>query len=202
MSQRLWLPINECAFSAGYKNAAYRRQQGYNHYGVDLYSNAQGTVSVFSPGDGVVISAGLDGTSEYDKLGRCLVIVYPDVESPDGKVRGYSCRMFHFDKIFVRSGQGVHRGMLLGEYGNTGGTLVLGKRMGKHLHIEFDKDCSYPQYAVGIKNSGKIIKKGSVDSTRNPSFIWWLGPDQNIKGIYPGWYSDEDIALRRDLSGI
>lgn len=200
MFQRLHLPIDDCAFSAGYKNSAYLKQQGYNHYGADLYS-LSGNTSVLSPGNGVVISAGDDGTEVNEKLGKCLVIIYPDVLSPDGEIRGLACRMFHFDKIYVHSGQAVTAGQKLGEYGNTGSTTVLGNKMGKHLHIEFDTDCSYPQYAVGIKSSGKIIKKGTTDSTVNPSDIWWLAPSQSIKGIYTGWYSDTDINIRRDNYG-
>lgn len=200
MFQRLHLPIDDCAFSAGYKNSAYYAQQGYTHYGVDLYS-VSGDTRVCSPGNGIVISTGADGTASNEKLGNCLVVIYPSVRFPSGVTRGLACRMFHFDKIYVQAGQAVTAGQLLGEYGNTGSTTVNGKKMGKHLHIEFDTDVAYSQYAVGIKSSGKIIKKGTTDSTVNPSAVWWLGPTQSIQGIYLGWYSDDDISLRRDNFG-
>lgn len=194
MSQKLILPINACAFSAGYKNAAYLKQQGYTHYGVDLYST-DGDQTVRAIGDGTVIAAGLDGGNAEDKLGRCCVIVYPDVELHDGSVKSLACRMFHFDSINVKAGQTVKQGDIIGNYGNTGSTLVLGKKMGKHLHIEFDTDVQYPQYAVGIKEGGYIIRKGTVDSTVDPSNVWYLAAGQSVKGIYAGWYKDGDIDL-------
>lgn len=194
MSQKLILPINDCAFSAGYKNAAYKKQQGYTHYGVDLYSNSANT-SVFSPGNGVVIAAGLDGSSYFDKLGWCYVIVFPDVILPSGSIKGLSCRMFHFNDLLLKAGNEVKQGQLLGHYGNSGGTLVNGNRMGKHLHIEFDTDVGYPRHAVGIARSGKVILKGTLDSTVNPSDVWYRKENQNIKGIYDGWYSTKDIKL-------
>ena len=194
MSQKLILPIDDCAFSAAYKNAAYKKQQGYEHYGVDLYNQA-GNQTVKAIGTGVVVAAGLDGSDESKKLGRCCVIVYKDCELPDGSVKSLACRMFHFDSIAVKAGETVDQGDVIGLYGNTGSTLVNGNKMGKHLHIEFDTDVEYPQYAVGISSSGYIIRKGTVDSTVNPSSVWFLGDGQKIKGIYNGWYSDADVNL-------
>lgn len=200
MSQRLILPIDKCAFSAGYKNAAYLKQQGYTHYGVDLYST-DGNTAVYSPGAGKVIAAGLDGVTEDDRLGKCCVVVYRDVELPDGRTVDLSCRMFHFDALAVRAGDVVEQGDTIGKYGNTGSTLVNGQRMGKHLHIEFDTDVQYPAYAVGIKSSGKIIKKGNIDSTVDPSSVWYLGAGQAIRGVYDGWYKQEDISLPLEEKG-
>ena len=194
MSQKLILPIDKCAFSAGYKNAAYLKQQGYAHYGVDLYSEV-GNTTVKAIGNGKVIAAGLDGATDSNRLGRCCVIVYQDVELHDGMVCGLACRMFHFDSLNVSAGQFVTKGDVIGQYGNTGSTLVNGQRMGKHLHIEFDTDTQYPAYAVGIKTSGNVIKKGTIDSTLDPSTVWYLGKGQTIRGIYDGWYKQEDIDL-------
>lgn len=200
MSQRLILPIDKCAFSAGYKNAAYLNQQGYAHYGVDLYST-DGNTAVYSPGAGKVIAAGLDGVTEDDRLGKCCVVVYRGVELPDGRTVDLSCRMFHFDALAVRAGDVVEQGDTIGKYGNTGSTLVNGQRMGKHLHIEFDTDTDWPQYAVGIKSSGNIIKKGNIDSTVDPSSVWYLGAGQSIRGVYDGWYKQEDISLPLEEKG-
>lgn len=194
MSQRLILPIDKCAFSAGYKNAAYLKQQGYAHYGVDLYSDVEDT-AVKAIGSGKVIAAGMDGVTEDDRLGRCCVIVYQDVELHDGTVCDLACRMFHFDSLSVSAGHLVEKGDVIGQYGNTGSTLVNGQRMGKHLHIEFDTDTEWPQYAVGIKSGGNIIKKGSIDSTADPSSVWYLGEGQTIRGVYEGWYAEKDIGL-------
>lgn len=194
MSQKLILPIDSCAFSAGYKNAAYLRQQGYIHYGVDLYSLTN-SFAVRACGNGTVLYTGKDGNATDEKLGNCVVIVYKDVEFNDGRVSDLACRMFHFDSIAVKTGDVVSVDTIIGNYGNTGSSLVLGKKMGKHLHIEFDTDIKYPQYAVGIKSSGNVIKKGTVDSTVNPSSIWFLGDDQYIQGIYTGWYDEADINI-------
>lgn len=194
MSQKLILPIDQCAFSAGYKNAAYLSQQGYAHYGVDLYGKT-GDQTVRACGDGEVIAAGLDGANTSSRLGNCIVIVYKGVELPSGKVQDLACRMFHFASLAVKKGQKVNRGDVIGVAGNTGGTLVNGQPMGVHLHIEFDTDTKYPTYAVGIASSGNIIQKGSIDSTVNPSTVWYLADGQSIQGIYSGWYAPADVNL-------
>ena len=36
MAQKLILPINQARITAGYKNANYRKQFGYTHYGIDM----------------------------------------------------------------------------------------------------------------------------------------------------------------------
>ena len=41
MAQKLILPINKCRVTAGYKNANYKRDFGYNHYGADLTDRAK-----------------------------------------------------------------------------------------------------------------------------------------------------------------
>lgn len=193
MAQRLILPINKCVFSAGYKNAAYLKQQGYNHYGVDLFSDSG--LTVYACGDGKVIAAGMDGNALNQRLGNCVVVLYYDVQMPNGKVCDLACRMFHFSKLSVKTGDLVTKNTIVGQYGNTGSTTVLGKPMGYHLHIEFDSDTKYPQYAVGISGNGNIIKRGTVDSTINPSTVWYLDGNQSIWGKYEGWYTSSDVKL-------
>ena len=56
-SQVLVLPINKCVFSAGYKNELYLKQQGYNHYGVDLFSD-NSDLTVYACGNGEVVACG------------------------------------------------------------------------------------------------------------------------------------------------
>ncbi|WP_312640752.1 peptidoglycan DD-metalloendopeptidase family protein [Hydrogenoanaerobacterium sp.] len=194
MAQKLVLPIDKSVFSAGYKSPAYLKQQGYNHYGVDLFSDGDG-LTVYACGNGTVIAAGMDGNALNQRLGNCIVIVYQDVELHSGKVVDLACRMFHFSSIGVKAGDKVTKDTVIGMYGNTGGTLVNGKPMGYHLHIEFDTDAKYPQYAVGISSSGRVILKGTVDSTINPSDVWYLDKNQSIWGKDVGWYTNNDIEL-------
>lgn len=214
-SQVLILPINNCAFSAGYKNQAYLAQQTYNHYGVDLYSNV-GDKTVYACGDGEVVACGWDGVVGNDKLGNVIAIIYKNVKllhdasTATGKVYkagdiiDVTCRMFHFDSINVKVGDKVTKDTVIGMYGNTGSTLVNGKKMGKHLHIEFDVDTEYPTLTFGVKIGGNVFNTWSeykragevlADSTINPSYLWSLDYNQSIKGIYSGWYTDDDINL-------
>ena len=167
MSQKLILPINDCNVNAGWKMPAYTKAYGYKHYGIDI-GNPQRDRVVYSPGDGVVVARGMDGNTTKERLGNCLVLVYKDVLCSDGKVRDLACRMFHLESIGVEVARSVRRGDVLGVYGNTGA-----KTSGAHLHIEFDTDITYPQYAYGIATSGTVIKKGTIDSTVDPSKVWF-----------------------------
>lgn len=200
-SQALILPINKCSFSAGYKSKIYQQQQGYNHYGVDLFS-FQGVQKVYACGDGEVVAAGCDGKNGiYSGCGNVIVIIYKNVYIPAfEKVMDITCRMFHFETILVKKGQKVNKDTVIGMYGNTGGATVNGKPMGKHLHIEFDTDTKYPLATVGISGTyNQILTVGTVDSTVNPSDVWFIkksAPDnQEIKGAYSGWYTNNDIQL-------
>ena len=178
----------------------YTKMWGFRHYGIDL-GNPERKRTIYSPGDGTVIACGLDGETEAQRLGRCIVIVYPDVICNSGKRTDLACRMFHLDSIAVKVGQTVKQGDILGVYGNTGANTS-----GPHLHVEFDTDVKYPQYAVGIKSSGHVIKKGTIDSTVDPAKVWYLGQGQTIRdgwgtsaqpkrGIKLGWLAENDIDL-------
>lgn len=194
MSQKLILPLRNCNVNAGYKTAAYQKNWGYPHYGIDL-GEPDKNRTVYSPGNGTVIAAGMDGNSAKERMGNALVLLFPDVCLPDGRVLSLACRMFHLDKISVRAGQTVLRGEKLGIYGNTGANTS-----GPHLHLEFDSDTAYPQHAVGIRSSGKIIKKGSVDSTLDPAKVWFLGEGQQLldgwggSGVSSGWLNPHDLT--------
>ena len=172
MSQKLILPLNQCSVNAGYKMAAYTKGWGFTHYGVDL-GNPDRQRTIYSPGDGTVIACGMDGATAAQRMGNAIVLVFPDVERNDGNTTSLACRMFHLDSIAVKAGQTVKRGDVLGVYGNTGANTS-----GPHLHVEFDTDVQYPQYAVGIKASGNIIKKGTKDTTADPSKVWYVGRDR------------------------
>ena len=200
MPQKLILPMNSVNVNAGYKMPAYTKTWGFRHYGIDL-GNPEKKRTIYSPGDGTVIACGLDGETATQRLGRCIVIVYPDVICNSGKRTDLACRMFHLDSIAVKVGQTVKQGDILGVYGNTGANTS-----GPHLHVEFDTDVKYPQYAVGIKSSGFVIKKGTIDSTVDPAKVWYLGQGQTIRdgwgtsahpkrGIKLGWLAENDIDL-------
>lgn len=195
MSQKLVLPMNRVNVNAGYKMAAYAKAWGFAHYGIDL-GNPDKQRTIYSPGDGTVIAAGMDGDIPSQRMGNALVLVFPQVMRNDGKTTSLACRMFHLDSIAVKAGQAVKRGDVLGVYGNTGAVSS-----GPHLHVEFDTDTQYPQYAVGIKASGKIIKKGTRDTTVDPSKVWYQGTGQAVfdgwdgKGVSSGWIGQNDLDI-------
>lgn len=195
MSQKLILPMDRVNVNAGYKMAAYTKEWGFPHYGVDL-GNPDKQRTVYSPGDGTVIAAGMDGETPSQRMGNALVLVFPDVARNDGTTGPLACRMFHFDSLAVKAGQTIKQGDVLGVYGNTGAVSS-----GPHLHVEFDADTQYPQYAVGIKSSGNIIKKGSRDSTVDPSHVWYRGSGQTVadgwggSGVASGWIGQNDLDL-------
>ncbi|MEG0853588.1 MAG: M23 family metallopeptidase [Angelakisella sp.] len=193
MSQRLILPIDDCQLNAGYKSAAYLKQWGYGHYGGDFISVSKYRV-LRGMGNGRVVACGMDGATPAQKMGNSTVIVFDDVELNDGRVLDLACRMFHQEKIAVKVGQEVTPATILGEYGNTGASST-----GPHLHIEFDTDTQYPQYAYGIKSSGQVIKKGSKDTTIDPCKVFWLAPSQSLTApaewIAEGWMTREQLQL-------
>lgn len=194
MSQRLILPISDCQINAGYKSARYKNEWGYTHYGLDVGSVSRNR-AVRGMGNGTVIACGMDGATERDRLGNCVVIVYQDVLTNAGKLLpGLACRMFHYDRIYVKAGDKVTVDTIIGEYGNTGANTS-----GPHLHIEFDADWKNSQYAYGLARSGNVIKQGTVDSTIDPCSIFWRGPGQEVTAyqslISEGWISAESASL-------
>lgn len=87
------------------------------HKGVDLSAN-YGT-PVFATGDGIVEKS--DPGQPQFGYGRQILI--------DHKF-GYKTRYAHLQRMFVKSGDKVHRGQLIGEVGSSGGST------GPHLHYE------------------------------------------------------------------
>ena len=192
MPQKLILPINAMKMTAGYLNKKYLSQFGYNHYGIDATSTAA-NFQIQAIGTGTVFSCGRDGTTltgPSSRLGNCIVLIYKDVQCNDGKIRDLACRIFHLDKITCKAGDKVQAGTVIGNYGNTGANST-----GAHLHIEFDTDIKYPQYAFGIAGSGNVVKKGTVNSTVNPSKVWYRGNGQSIVGWGNGWTLDTDVNI-------
>lgn len=196
MSQRLILPFKQhTLISAGYKNTAYLNYYSYQHYGMDMGCQESG-YTVYGCGDGVVYAAGLNNGSPYKGIGYCVVIQYPEVECNDGKIRNLACRMFHFDKLYVKAGDKVTVNTKIGEYGNTGKTYQ-GNKKGAHLHIEFGTNYTSPSYAIGIASvsSGTVVKRTTSDISLDPSSVWFLGKGQSISGVTAGWYLSKDVNL-------
>ncbi len=195
-AQLLTLPIDDCKLNAGYKAPKYRTTYKINHYGWDLGS-VSGSRPLRGMGHGVVIAAGMDGTNAKDRLGNCLVIIYPEVLCRDGSVRDLSCRMFHLESIAVEAGQEITSETILGRYGATGNPAYCS---GPHLHIEFDTDTKYPAYAFGVAG-GRIIKRGTVDSSLSPSQVSCLGAGQtlalNQSWVSQGWMTAAEAELPR-----
>lgn len=192
MPQKLTLPLNECQVNADYMSTAYYKEWKFNHYGADLVDVGKDDRRIFGMGDGVVVSCGMDGYSSNQNLGNCTVIRYMNVLCNDGIVQHLVCRIFHQEKIMVSPGQKITAQTVIGTYGNTGAHST-----GPHLHIEFDTDIEYPAYAYGIKASGRVIKKGSKNTTVDPKKVFWLGEQQTVTTepawIDRGWTSDWDL---------
>ena len=160
--QRLILPINSMRLTAGYKNANYRKQFGYNHYGIDMTDKAKSDKTVWGSGIGEVTHCGW-----HPSGGNVVVVVYRDCELTNGQVRDLAVRYYHLEKINVKVGQKITKDSRLGLYGNTGASS------GAHLHIEIDTDVKYPNYTPQTSKSNNVLKAGS-DSTINPVTALWV----------------------------
>lgn len=160
--QRLILPINSMRLTAGYKNANYRKQFGYNHYGIDMTDKAKSDKTVWGSGIGEVTHCGW-----HPSGGNVVVVVYRDCELTNGQVRDLAVRYYHLEKINVKVGQKITKDSRLGLYGNTGASS------GAHLHIEIDTDVKYPNYTPQTSKSNDVLKAGS-DSTINPVTALWV----------------------------
>lgn len=89
------------------------------HYGIDMAS-MRGT-PVKAAAGGVVIEAG-----RVYGYGNTILIAHNNK---------YKTRYAHLDKILVKRGQKVHRGMMIGKVGDTGFVHAKGKDA-SHLHFE------------------------------------------------------------------
>lgn len=190
--QRLILPFKKNRVSAGYGNEEYRKFFGFAHYGMDLGSD-DADYNIYALGSGEVAACGQDGTAltgANARLGNVLVIIYRDVLRNDGLRGDLVCRMFHLERILCKAGDRVQTGDIIGHYGNTGANTT-----GAHLHIEFDTDVQYPLHAFGISDGGRIIRRGTVNSSVNPVNVWFRGTDQSIRGADAGdCYTAADLA--------
>ena len=162
MAQKLILPINEARMTAGYKNANYKKQFGYTHYGVDMTDKERKNITVWGSGKGEVTHCGW-----HPSGGNVIVIVYKDCLLPTGQVKDIAIRYYHLEKIYVSKGQKITKDTKIALYGNTGASS------GAHLHIECDSDIKYPNYTPQTSKSNDVLKAG-IDSTLNPVNVLWV----------------------------
>ena len=162
MTQKLILPINKMRLTSGYKNANYKRDFGYTHYGVDCTDLTRKDKTVWGSGNGVITHAGW-----HPSGGNVIVAVYKDCLLTDGTVKDLAIRYYHLEKISVKVGQKITKDTRLGLYGNTGASS------GDHLHFEVDVDTKYPNYTPQTSKSNEVLKSG-VDSTINPVKALWV----------------------------
>lgn len=169
MSQILYLPADNCQLEAGYKNANYLKQYGYNHFGHDYGHPLRQKFDVLASGTGTVMACGKDRST----MGYVAAIVYKEVRLPtqtgSKKELDLTVRYFHMESLKVRKGQQVSKGDVIGTVGNT----VAGM---KHVHVEIDIDTAWPAYSPQVAG-GPIIKKGT-DSTLNPAAVFYIGSGQ------------------------
>lgn len=186
MSQQLRLPINDAVLQAGYKNAQYKKEWGYNHFGADFTSGSR-NVELYGLGEGRVIAAGLDGTQgEKSGCGYVLVVQYDGCQSwKTGKTAALACTYMHMrEQPLVSRGDRVTTETLLGHYGNTGGATS-----GAHLHIQFDTDVAFALCCAGLAAAGHaILKAGTVDSTVDPLTVLYKDKGQTLTGQSAGWW--------------
>lgn len=169
MAQKLILPINKCRITSGYKNANYKKEFGYTHYGVDMTDKAKSDKTIWGSGNGEVTHTGWS-----DSGGNVVIVVYRNCELANGSVRDIVMRYYHLEKIYAKVGQKITKDTKLGLYGNTGASS------GAHLHIEIDTDTKYPNYTPQIGSNKGVLKAGT-DSTLNPTQVLFA------KASSPDW---------------
>jgi len=87
------------------------------HYGLDLWTQNMSYANILSIAKGVVLRTGCSSTA-----GNYIIVLHPK-----NKIIS---RHYHMSEIFVKKGQRVTKGSVLGTPGNTG------RSTGVHLHIE------------------------------------------------------------------
>ncbi len=116
----IW-PIDRTALKAFYAFGVREKHPIYKvrtmHKGVDMSTNYG--VPVYATGDGVVEK--VEQGRRRKGYGRQILINHNF---------GYKTRYAHLQKMFVKVGDKVQRGQLIGEVGSTGGST------GPHLHYE------------------------------------------------------------------
>lgn len=177
--QKLIMPVNQATVSASFKNDNYKKRFGFAHYGVDMY----GSLSIYSPGLGVVLSTGMD-----PMYGNYVTAYFPHCH-PTGASLIFN--FFHLDKITVDKGDVLNKDILLGVMGKTGTYAT-----GVHLHTEaYYMD--YPPMKNFSPFPSKRFHKLPVERMVNPLSILFTktsAPDsQSIKFTQDGYCNQEDM---------
>ena len=162
MAQKLILPINKMRLTAGYKNANYRKEFGYTHYGIDATDKDRKNLTIYGSGIGEVVEAGWSNSG-----GNVIVVIYKDCLLTSGVVKDLVFRYYHLSSIKVKKGQKITKDTIIGNYGNTGASS------GAHLHLEIDTDTLYPVYTPQISKDSGVLKRGT-DSTINPTLCLYV----------------------------
>ena len=102
MAQKLILPINKLRITAGYKNPNYRKEFGYNHYGVDYTDQQKSDKTVWGSGDGVITHVGWSNS-----CGNVICAVYKNCLLTNGQVKDLTIRYYHLEKINVKAGDKI-----------------------------------------------------------------------------------------------
>ena len=162
MAQKLILPINQARITAGYKNANYKKEFGYTHYGIDMTDRDRKNLTIWGSGSGEVVETGWSNSG-----GNVVIVVYKDCLLTSGVVKDLVFRYYHLSSIKVKKGQKITKDTIIGNYGNTGASS------GAHLHLEIDTDTLYPVYTPQISKDSGVLKRGT-DSTINPTLCLYV----------------------------
>lgn len=184
---KLIMPFKRQMMLCGYKNPEYFKYWGYSHDGIDVsvkQGGAGADDNIYASGRGKVVAAGKDNT-----LGYGIAIHYYDCESRNGEKRDLIARYMHMQEIYVKAGDIINTGDLIGLEGKEGTSDY-------HLHFELDTDIEYPTYTPQVSNAHTFWMKG-IDTTVNPSLWLWVDKDQVIvKPTYnPAWLNAEDFNI-------
>ena len=183
-AQLLYFPMADCTISAGFKNAKYRRDYGYTHYGIDFDSKKAVDFNALASGNGVVLGVEMNKNA----IGGVTVIRYDNVYCPkDKKIRSVIIRKYHSDKIIVKKGDKVTALQPIAEVSGT-------DKYNNHDHTEIDFDVRYPFHTpqVAEGSSKLLIRKGATDKTIvNPLDVLVISKKQQVKVHSLAKYADK-----------
>ena len=108
---KLQWPVKKARFTRGFKKNSFRHKR---HEGIDIAAR-RGT-PILAAHKGIVIFAG----RRYRGYGKMILL----------EKKPWATLYAHLDKIYVKTGQRVKRGQVIGAMGNTG------RSRGVHLHFE------------------------------------------------------------------
>lgn len=223
--QKLLMPFRKSIIECGYKTKGYKRDWGYEHYGIDITvtdgvpNPSAYDHTVYASGTGKVVWCKYDSsTSSASSLGWALAIQYDNCVGRDGSVKNLIARYMHCDKVYVSKGDTVTQGQRIAHESNVGTKVP-------HLHFEVDTDVNYPQYSPQVSNGHSAWVRGyrdERDTTLNPSLWLWQtasyatmpyvwpdktyitsGVDDNIPTISPvGAVEAENIQLKQKITDL